>query len=80
MWAVNESGLYSLLLGSRKPEAKRFKRWNTHDVLPAIRKTGTYTARASLVPQVKNLANQSTWGDPQAPNTPNGMPVTAAVC
>ncbi|MFZ5555749.1 MAG: Bro-N domain-containing protein, partial [Pseudomonadota bacterium] len=35
-------GLYSLVLGSRKPEAKRFKRWVTHEVLPAIRKTGRY--------------------------------------
>jgi prophage antirepressor-like protein len=39
---VNESGLYSLILGSRKPEAKPFKRWVTHEVLPAIRKTGRY--------------------------------------
>ncbi len=41
---VNEPGLYSLVLGSRKREAKRFKRWVTHEVLPAIRKTGSYTA------------------------------------
>lgn len=39
---VNEAGLYSLILGSRKPEAKAFKRWITHDVIPAIRKTGGY--------------------------------------
>ena len=39
---VNEPGLYSLVLGSRKPEAKKFKRWITHDVIPAIRKTGGY--------------------------------------
>lgn len=39
---INESGLYSLILTSRKPEAKRFKRWVTHEVLPAIRKTGSY--------------------------------------
>ena len=36
---VNEPGLYSLVLGSRKPEAKAFKRWITHEVIPAIRKT-----------------------------------------
>ena len=42
MTAVTESGLYSLVLGSRKPEAKAFKRWITHDVIPAIRKTGGY--------------------------------------
>ena len=39
--AINESGLYSLTLTSRKPVAKRFKRWVTSDVLPAIRKTGS---------------------------------------
>lgn len=42
MTTVNEPGLYSLILGSRKPEAKRFKRWVTHEVLPAIRRTGSY--------------------------------------
>jgi anti-repressor protein len=40
--AVNESGLYSLILGSRKPEARAFKRWVTSEVLPAIRKHGGY--------------------------------------
>lgn len=40
--AVNESGLYSLIMTSRKPEAKRFKKWVTSVVLPAIRKTGSY--------------------------------------
>lgn len=45
---VNESGLYSLILGSRKPEAKRFKRWVTSEVLPAIRKTGGYQQPAPV--------------------------------
>lgn len=40
---INEYGLYSLVLASRKPEAKTFKRWVTHDVLPSIRKTGQYS-------------------------------------
>ncbi len=40
--AVNEYGLYNLVLSSRKPEAKAFKRWITHEVLPSIRKTGSY--------------------------------------
>lgn len=40
---VNEYGLYNLVLSSRKPEAKEFKRWITHDVLPALRKTGSYS-------------------------------------
>lgn len=44
---VNESGLYALVFGSKLESAKRFKRWVTHDVLPAIRKTGSFTARQS---------------------------------
>lgn len=40
---INEPGLYSLVMVSRKPEAKAFKRWITHEVIPAIRKTGSYT-------------------------------------
>lgn len=39
---ISESGLYSLVLTSRKAEAKTFKRWVTHEVLPALRKTGRY--------------------------------------
>lgn len=46
---INESGLYNLVLGSRKPEAKRFKKWVTAEVLPAIRKTGRYEAAAGPV-------------------------------
>ena len=42
MTIVSESGLYSLIMRSRKPEAKVFKRWVTHEVLPAIRKHGEY--------------------------------------
>ena len=41
---INESGLYSAILGSNKPEAKAFKKWITSEVLPAIRKTGGYIA------------------------------------
>lgn len=48
MTAVNESGLYNLVLGSRKPEAKRFKRWITHEVLPSIRKTGAFSSAVSI--------------------------------
>ena len=40
---INESGLYSLVLSSKLPEAKEFKRWITHDVIPAIRRTGGYS-------------------------------------
>lgn len=42
MYAVNEPGLYSVILRSDKPEAKDFKRWVTHEVLPSIRRTGAY--------------------------------------
>ncbi|MTV50771.1 phage antirepressor Ant [Heliobacillus mobilis] len=56
---VNEPGLYSLILGSRKPEAKAFKRWVVHEVLPSIRQTGSYsvtneerpTFEGRLIPQ-----------------------------
>lgn len=50
MTVINESGLYSLILTSRKPEAKRFKKWVTSEVLPAIRKTGSYAAQAPKSP------------------------------
>lgn len=43
---ISEAGLYALILKSRKPEAKRFKRWVTHEVLPSIRRDGAYVAAA----------------------------------
>ena len=45
---VNEPGLYSLVLGSRKKEAKDFKRWITHEVIPTIRKTGGYVHNSEV--------------------------------
>ena len=54
--AVNEPGLYVLILGSRKPEAKAFKRWITHEVLPSIRKHGAYMTD-SLLEQAANNAD-----------------------
>lgn len=42
---VSESGMYSLILDSRKPEAKKFKKWVTSEVLPEIRKTGSYSLK-----------------------------------
>lgn len=42
MWVINEPGLYNLLLRSNKREAKAFQRWVTHEVLPSIRKTGSF--------------------------------------
>jgi prophage antirepressor-like protein len=47
---ISESGLYSLVLRSRKPEAKIFRRWITHEVIPAIRKTGRYSTDDRQVP------------------------------
>lgn len=47
---INESGLYSSILSSRRPEAKRFKRWVTGEVLPTIRRTGSYNARPGTFP------------------------------
>ena len=48
MLAVNEPGLYSLVLGSRKKEARDFKRWITHEVIPTIRKTGGYVHNSEV--------------------------------
>lgn len=45
-WLINESGLYSLILSSKLPNAKKFKRWVTSEVLPAIRKTGSYSIQS----------------------------------
>ncbi len=51
--AVNESGLYNLIFQSRKPEAKAFRKWVTSEVLPSLRKTGTYTMSQRTRPRVK---------------------------
>jgi prophage antirepressor-like protein len=57
---ISESGLYSLILTSRKPEAKAFKRWVTHEVLPSIRKTGSYCIPQSRpLPEV--LRQEADW-------------------
>lgn len=47
-WLINESGLYSLILSSKLPNAKKFKRWVTSEVLPTLRKTGSY-AKATVI-------------------------------
>lgn len=46
--AVSEAGLYTLVLGSRKPEAKAFKRWITHEVIPTIRRHGAYATETTI--------------------------------
>lgn len=48
---INESGLYALILRSRKPEAKRFRKWVTSEVLPSIRKTGSYSVSINKAQQ-----------------------------
>ena len=45
---ISESGLYNMILLSRKPEAKQFKRWVTHDVLPQIKRHGAYLTTEKL--------------------------------
>lgn len=57
MSTINEPGLYSLILRSRKPEAKAFKRWITHEVIPEIRKTGGYIAGQETMDDDQLLAN-----------------------
>ena len=58
---VSESGIYSLILRSRKPEAKAFKRWLVHDVIPTIRKTGSY-GNGILMPNFTDpLAAAEAW-------------------
>ncbi|HHQ4679075.1 TPA: BRO-N domain-containing protein [Aeromonas veronii] len=53
---INESGLYSLILSSKLENAKRMKRWVTSEVLPSIRKTGSYGAPAANLPDFSNPA------------------------
>lgn len=52
---INEPGLYAVILRSDKPEAKAFKRWVTHDVLPSIRKTGAYGVPPERVAKITAL-------------------------
>lgn len=56
MTIVNEPGLYTLVLGSRKPEAKSFKRWITHEVIPSIRKSGGYIAGQETMTDTELMA------------------------
>lgn len=53
---VNESGLYALIFGSKLDSAKRFKRWVTKEVLPSIRKTGSYQKPTTIAEQIGLLA------------------------
>lgn len=53
--AVNEPGLYEVIFMSRKPEAKAFKRWVTHEVLPSIREHGMYATPATIEDMIADL-------------------------
>lgn len=57
MLIISESGLYSVIMRSNKPEAKKFRKWVTSEVLPAIRKTGGYQAKPMSI--AENLAAQA---------------------
>lgn len=58
MYIINESGLYSLVLSSKLPSAKRFKRWITSEVIPSIRKTGSYNKPMSQLELMQMSINQ----------------------
>ncbi|NKD55960.1 MULTISPECIES: Bro-N domain-containing protein [unclassified Haematospirillum] len=88
---INESGLYALILTSRKPAAKRFKKWVTSEVLPSIRMTGSYHIDAEPERPDVSVANmdrsdlrtwialvsecRSTWGRPAAQYIWNKVPL-----
>ncbi len=67
MTIINESGLYALIFGSKLESAKRFKRWVTTEVLPVIRKTGTYSMgrKTSSFPILKQQEQKLAEGDEQ---------------
>lgn len=69
MLVINESGLYSLVLTSRKPEAKRFKKWVTSEVLPAIRRTGAYSEPGVTQPAVAHQTRVQYLADVARTNT-----------
>jgi prophage antirepressor-like protein len=56
---INESGLYNLIFRSNKPEAKRFRKWVTSEVLPSIRKTGAYSALKRNYKSLQNVYDQN---------------------
>ncbi|MDO4327534.1 MAG: BRO family protein [bacterium] len=57
-WLINESGFYSLILSSKLPTAKKFKRWVTSEVLPTLRKTGSYQMKPLSIPEQIQLLAQ----------------------
>ena len=67
---INESGVYSLILGSKLESAKKFKRWVTSEVLPSLRKTGTYTVVAAQPNATSSIVVQPT-SDIELPKATN---------
>lgn len=67
---INESGVYSLILGSKLESAKKFKRWVTSEVLPSLRKTGTYTVVAAQPSTTSSIVVQPT-SDIELPKATN---------
>ena len=63
MYIINESGLYSLVLASKLPSARRFRRWVTSVVLPSIRKTGSYAAGDDIAAIRKLWNEQAYWNN-----------------
>lgn len=72
---INESGLFSLILNSRKPQAKPFKRWVTHEVLPSIARTGGFQDTEGAMGEHLRAATDGKVGvAPQAPSATPGLP------
>ena len=67
---INESGFYSLILSSKMPNAKKFKRWVTSEVLPSLRKTGTYTVVTAQPTTTSSIVVQPT-SDVELPKATN---------
>lgn len=67
---INESGFYSLILSSKMPNAKKFKKWVTSEVLPSLRKTGTYTVVATQPSATSSIIVQPT-SDIELPKATN---------
>ena len=65
MLCANESGVYHLIFISRKSEAKAFRRWITDEVLPSIRRTGSYSAHPQLIQPLQAKDLQQVLGNPQ---------------
>lgn len=72
---ITESGLYSVILRSDKPNAKKFRKWVTGEVLPSIRKTGTYNKPMTTAEQIKLLAQGNTELSERMDRLENDMPL-----